>query len=139
MSRRHQNMIVMVILIILVTGYDILIYTQPDSSTAPMMSDTALEGEKVWQRNNCASCHQLYGLGGYLGPDLTNITSARGKDEVYINAFVESGTETMPSFQLSDREKHELFVFLDHVNKTGYYPLKNVEFNSVGWGALKYR
>ena len=62
----------------------------------------------VWQKYNCQSCHQLYGLGGYLGPDLTNVYSAKGKGELFIKAFLHAGTKQMPSFDLSKEEEKEL-------------------------------
>lgn len=39
------------------------------------MPEQAAAGKKVWQRNNCVSCHTLFGNGGYAADDLTNITA----------------------------------------------------------------
>jgi nitric oxide reductase subunit C len=35
--------------------------------------EQAAAGKLVWQRHNCVSCHTLFGNGGYVGEDLTNI------------------------------------------------------------------
>ncbi|MDP4126796.1 MAG: c-type cytochrome [Bacillota bacterium] len=37
--------------------------------------EKAAAGKLVWQRHNCVSCHSLFGNGGYVGDDLTKITS----------------------------------------------------------------
>lgn len=34
-------------------------------------------GEEVYRKAQCASCHMIYGHGGFLGPDLTDIASSR--------------------------------------------------------------
>lgn len=39
------------------------------------ISEQAVAGKRVWQRNNCISCHTLFGNGGYEADDLTNITT----------------------------------------------------------------
>ena len=80
----------------------------------------ALEGRLVWQKYNCQSCHQLYGLGGYLGPDLTNVYSAEGKGEVVIRAMVKSGVKQMPAFDLSESEMKKLLAFLRTVDASGH-------------------
>ncbi|MBL7931164.1 MAG: cytochrome c [Bacteroidia bacterium] len=79
----------------------------------------AAEGRLVWQKYNCQACHQLYGLGGYLGPDLTNLVSQKGKDESYIKALIRSGTKQMPSFDLSKEEEIKLIDFLKSTNESG--------------------
>ena len=83
------------------------------------MDRQALEGKMIWQKKNCTACHQLYGLGGFLGPDLTNVMSSPGRSPEYIRAFVTGGTATMPSFQLSDDEFESLVAFLRHVDSSG--------------------
>lgn len=77
------------------------------------------DGRLVWQKYNCQSCHQLYGLGGYLGPDLTNVYSAEGKGSAFIKAFITSGTRQMPAFKMSSEEQQSIVEFLEAVDACG--------------------
>ncbi len=79
----------------------------------------AAEGRLVWQKYNCQSCHQLYGLGGYLGPDLTNVYSAPGKGEPVIRAFLKAGVPPMPVFNISEEETASLIAFLRATDGSG--------------------
>lgn len=100
--------------------YSFSLYTSgaaPNAGTAERK--LASEGRLVWQKYNCQACHQLYGLGGYLGPDLTNVCSAKGKGPRYIKAMVACGTAQMPSFSLSEEEEAALVAFLSAMDKTG--------------------
>ena len=103
------------------------------------MSNSALAGQKLWQENNCTSCHQLYGLGGYLGPDLTNVISTPGKGIPYVKAFLNSGVKSMPEFDFSELEKEQISMFLAHVDSTGYYPNYDAQFNKDGWVTIDYK
>lgn len=73
----------------------------------------------------------MYGLGGYLGPDLTNIISSPGKNVTYILAMIQAGTPQMPSFNLNIDEQSELIEFLKSTDASGiadpksYKPLIN--------------
>ena len=82
------------------------------------MNENAIRGKLLFQKYNCTSCHQLYGLGGYLGPELTTVISQQGKGEFYANAFLKSGTQRMPDFHLSEEEVNDLVQFLKYVDKT---------------------
>ena len=64
--------------------YTYFVYTQESVSKYGnnTISSLACEGKIVFQKYNCISCHQLYGLGGYLGPDLTNVISEKGAHDV---------------------------------------------------------
>ncbi len=95
----------------------------------------AKSGLLVWQRYNCQACHQLYGLGGYLGPDLTNIYSKKGKGEAYIKAIISSGTKQMPSFNLRADEKKQLLDFLKMANASGIADPRN--FNTQMNGMIQ--
>ncbi len=87
-------------------------------------------GKMVWQQQNCGACHQVYGLGGYLGPDLTNAYSLRGPE--YIRAFVKSGTETMPSFHLTGEDMHALLEYLKDVDASGKADPRTFTINKNG-------
>ena len=44
------------------------------------LSADAAHGQSIWLRENCQSCHQIHGFGGFLGPDLTNISERIGRE-----------------------------------------------------------
>lgn len=94
----------------------------------PPISAEARLGQKIYQDKNCIACHQFYGLGGYMGPDLTNVISTRG--EAYAGAFIAAGTVRMPNFNLSPDEVSALVAFLGFVDQTGTYPPTNY---AVAW------
>jgi nitric oxide reductase subunit C len=87
-------------------------------------------GWKTWQQKNCQSCHQFYGLGGYLGPDLTNIASDSTKKGGYMYAIIKYGTGRMPNFHLNDTEIADVIEFLTWVDKSGK---SRVSEKSVNW------
>ncbi len=82
-------------------------------------SKLAQNGELVWQKYNCQSCHQMYGLGGYLGPDLTNVLSVNGKNATYVLAVIQTGNKQMPANNLSEDEKTEIIEFLKSTDASG--------------------
>lgn len=94
------------------------------------MTDLERHGAEVFQKYNCISCHQFYGLGGYMGPDLTNVVSNRG--EMVARAFIMSGTVSMPNLELSEDELDAVVAFLAFVDQTGTYPPENYEVTWYG-------
>ena len=101
--------------------YSFMVYSycdkRPVCDSAPTRA--ALAGWKTWQSKNCQACHQIYGLGGYLGPDLTNVAGDSTKNEIYFRTFIKYGTVKMPNFHLNDSEINNLISFLYWVNKSG--------------------
>ncbi len=110
------KLIVLIFLSISFLFYSFYLYKKLPHETE---NATALEmeGKMIWQKKNCTSCHQLYGLGGHLGPDLTNITQRRTTPQ--IEAFLKNGINQMPNFNLSQHEMEALISFLTAVNKSG--------------------
>ena len=94
------------------------------------MSEAARHGQQVFQAYNGIACHQFYGLGGYMGPDLTNVISNRG--EAVARAFIASGTATMPNLGLADEEIDAVVAYLAFVDQTGTYPAENYEIQWYG-------
>ena len=94
-----------------------LVYTDSTGRDMPPLSENALRGRGVWLERNCQACHQFYGFGGFLGPDLTNaagrLTRAR-LDEV-----LTVGSRQMPPFHLSAEEITWLETYLREIDATG--------------------
>lgn len=134
-----KNRMVMGIILLVFLCYNFFIYTQNPPVKAQKMSELAIKGEQIYQKNNCTACHQFYGLGGYLGPDLTNVISAKGKGAAYVNAFLNSGIKTMPNFNFNEEEKEALVAFLEAVDKTGSYPIYETSNNTFGWVSINYK
>jgi len=131
--------IIIAILIVLFSVYNVVIYRTESYVAVEKLSPTAVKGQQLFQSNRCWSCHQLYGLGGYLGPDLTNIYSDENKGPVYIKAFLNSGVKSMPRFYFNEEEKNAIVEYLKHVDQTGIYPNYDAEFDVSGWVKIKYR
>jgi len=101
-------------------GYSILIYCNGTYyKPKELINGTASKGFKIWQSKNCMACHQLYGLGGYMGPDLTNIISDSTKGAAFARAFIANGSAKMPNFHFSNEETDNLIAFLQWVDKSG--------------------
>ncbi|MCH7848879.1 MAG: cytochrome c [Planctomycetes bacterium] len=88
-----------------------------DESDSEPLSDAAREGRRIWHRHNCQSCHQFYGFGGFLGPDLTNATQRLTPER--LEHLLTVGSEQMPSFNLSSDEIEAFSAFLAAMNDTG--------------------
>ncbi len=118
---QRNNLFVFTCLCMLFLFYSFTIYLQPlYTPSIPNINITkASEGRLVWQKYNCQACHQLYGLGGYLGPDLTNIYSKKGNGEILIRAMINSGTLQMPIFKIPERELLPLLEFLKMTDASG--------------------
>lgn len=111
--------------------YSATVYTSGTAATlGDPMSDAARHGQQVFQDKNCIACHQFYGLGGYMGPDLTNVISTRG--EAYSRAFIVAGTARMPNFELTDDEVSAVVAYLGFVDQTGTYPLEDYQILWTG-------
>ena len=112
----------------------IIIYTSgaDNDPGKEFLTEGAKKGKLVFQQYNCIACHQLYGLGGYMGPDLTNVMSTPGKGDAFVKLFMQSGTPKMPNFHLSESEVNELTEYLNYVDKTGISPVRNFEIKYDG-------
>lgn len=113
--------------------YSVILYTTPLKVHLKHNYDTnkAVEGRLVWQKYNCQSCHQLYSLGGYLGPDLTNLLSKENGEIILVN-ILKTGTGAMPGFDLSEKEKLNLIEFLKMTNESGTADLRHFKPSITG-------
>lgn len=100
----------------------------PVSEAAPPLPPELQAGRQVFEAQGCIGCHVVQGVGGAVGPDLTNIASTAGtrvpgqSAEEYIRqsilnsqAFVVQGYQpVMPSFQgvINDQQLDDLVRYL---------------------------
>ena len=119
--------------------YNYVVYNTESYIATEKLSSEAVRGQQLFQSNRCWSCHQLYGLGGYLGPDLTNVYSDEKKGPLYIKAFLNSGVMSMPQFNFDEAEKDAIVEYLKMVDQTGIYPNYDAEIEATGWVKIIYR
>lgn len=101
--------------------YSAVVYTKGTNtavSVNPGEADNINLGKKLYQQYNCTSCHQIYGLGGYLGPELTTAQSDPNRGENYMKALLKGGGPRMPNFHFTDDEINAIISFLKYVDAT---------------------
>lgn len=127
----YKHIVLGVILaVFLPYNYWIYINGTPDVK----ISESAHRGKEIWFNLNCHSCHQIYGLGGYMGPDLTNVISNKGVN--HTRAMIQVGTVRMPKFTLTDSQIADIIQYLTAVDKSGKYPLKKYQ---ISFNGMVYR
>ncbi len=89
-----------------------LVYT--DARSEPL-SQAAREGRALWQAHACQTCHQFYGQGGFLGPDLTNAASR--VDSTRLVSLLTVGSGQMPPLGFSDGETAAMAAFLREMDR----------------------
>jgi len=129
MKANRQKKIILHVLLMGFLSYSFYLYISLPVKKNPT-NPVADAGKLVWQKYNCNACHQVYGLGGYLGPDLTNVYSRRGT--AYIQAFLTTGINAMPVFHLSAEEKNALLTFMKEMDASGKADPKTYTTNYDG-------
>ena len=113
----------------------LVVFTSGKQDHHAMTADAAQEnlierGKQVWQDNGCIVCHSIYGLGGHLGPDLTNVYSRMGG--TYVETIVQTGLKKMPAYALSTKDTQSLVAYFEYLDQLGNYPLHSVTRESFG-------
>ena len=101
--------------------YSIIVYTKGTEKNIIVTAEEQTRiknGSDLFQQYNCTACHQLYGLGGYLGPELTTAYSDPYRGELYMKAFLKAGGPRMPNFHFKDDDINALISFLKYVDTT---------------------
>lgn len=129
MLAEKKKTIAIVLLCVTFFSYSLYLYLLPPVEVKNVSDETGY-GKLLWQQYNCNACHQVYGLGGFLGPDLTNTYSTRGP--VYIKAFLQNGTPTMPDFHFNDRELKGLLAYLQDIDASGKADPRTFRINTNG-------
>lgn len=119
MSNNRNRYLVLVILTMAFLAYSFNLYVSPpiEKENEAYNNELSAKGKILWQQKNCISCHQIYGLGGHLGPDLTNIASKRSAEHIEI--FLKNGTNVMPNYNLKQSEIDAFQAFFMAIDQSG--------------------
>jgi nitric oxide reductase subunit C len=101
--------------------YSCIIFTKGTDDNTNIQPDETVsiqKGKNLFQQHNCIACHQIYGLGGYLGPELTTDYSNAAKGEMYMKAFLQAGGQRMPNFFFQKDEIDDIIHYLKYVDAT---------------------
>ncbi len=121
MFKTSSKRIVFPVLIYSLVSFAIILTSGNSKSfTLSTVEETGLQ---VYQKKNCMTCHSMYGLGGHIGPDLTNVASRN--DEQYVKNTILFGRGKMPSFDLGEEELRQLLDFLRRIDESTIYPVKS--------------
>ncbi|MBL4657342.1 MAG: cytochrome c [Flavobacteriales bacterium] len=115
----------------LAMSLSVYVNTENVDRGSELMSAEVMQGRQLFMDYNCTSCHQIFGLGGYMGPDLTNCYSSDGGPQ-RAEMWLRNGFGAMPNLELSDQEISELMAFLAYIDRTGTSPPKDFEINAIG-------
>lgn len=111
---RHKAWLLLLLIACFVTQ-TALVYS--DRTEPQTLSQSAKRGRVLWQQHNCQVCHQLYGFGGFLGPDLTNAAGRLSRDQ--FASQVARGNDQMPAFVFDDPQLDDLWAFLLAMDRSG--------------------
>ena len=114
-SRRVAIFLLLVACFFVQTGFTYFDY--PRTASERRLSGPAKEGLALWRKNNCQSCHQIYGFGGFVGPDLTNIVARRPHEDW--SDVLTMGRKQMPAFEFEEEQRIAIVAFLTEINETG--------------------
>ena len=121
-GRRKLQLLVLVLVFFAQTWR---VYSDPAGRVAPPLSEEAARGRQLWHEHNCQSCHQLFGFGGFLGPDLTNVSPTL--TDARLESILTVGSGQMPPLDLDAPQRHAIRQFLDEIHETGVGQLRLVE------------
>lgn len=100
------------------------------------LSEAALRGRALWHEASCQVCHQVYGQGGFLGPDLTNAASRVSPER--FRSLLTVGSGQMPVFAFSGDQIADLTAYLEALDRPdlgmGQLRLGSVVETNGRWG-----
>jgi nitric oxide reductase subunit C len=114
-----NKLVVFFILFFSYSSYSVWVYTK-GTDRASLMTVHQQEGKQLWQQYNCQSCHQIFGLGGYLGPELTTVISDKKRGEAFAKTLLENGGSRMPNFHFKIEETESLIDYLKYVDTNAF-------------------
>ncbi len=98
-----------------------------DQSNRGDLSEQAIRGKHLWEKNNCMGCHTILGEGAYYAPELTKVIERRG--EGYIKAVLmtpvpwQPNKRKMVAYNMTKEEAEdmvEFFKWIGNIDLNGF-------------------
>lgn len=121
--RRPWSIVIVAFIVILIAHYSYVGHLAPwaprlDAKPLPasvigVNTGPIADGAKVFYDKGCEFCHQVSGLGGIRGPDLSFVGDRLNRDQIATRIF--SGAANMPSYsgKLTREQLRDLLSFLE--------------------------
>lgn len=93
----------------------------PAQTNQQNLSESAIRGKHLWDKNNCMGCHTLLGEGAYYAPELTKVYERRGPQ--FIQMMLKDpeamypGQRKMVKYPFTDSEIDDLVAFLKWIGE----------------------
>ena len=94
-----------------------MVYTDGKAAAHPKLTDLERAGRAIFLSRNCTACHQIFGFGGFLGPDLTN--AAQRVPRARLDDLLRNGSLQMPAFGLLSEDVDAVEAYLRAIDRTG--------------------
>jgi len=101
--------------LVLISAVALAARTQQAQQEPPVVAAAPItEGPTAFRESGCSQCHQIRGVGGHKGPDLSGVGRRLKKDAIQ-KQIVQGGAE-MPAFgdALPSEQIAALVKYLDH-------------------------
>ncbi len=93
----------------------------PGQTNQQNLSESAIRGKHLWDKNNCMGCHTILGEGAYYAPELTKVFERRGPK--FIEAMLRDpyamypGQRKMVRYDFTDEQIRDLVAFLKWIGE----------------------
>lgn len=102
----------------------------PARSHESELSESAIRGKTIFDKNNCMGCHTILGEGAYYAPELTTVVERRGKE--WMRLFLRDpeamfpGQRKMVNYHFTEAQIDDVIAFFAWIGKidTNGFPPK---------------
>jgi nitric oxide reductase subunit C len=105
----------------------------PKQTNEHKLSESAIRGKHLFDKNNCMGCHTILGEGAYYAPELTKVYERRG--EAFIKQIINDpeslypGQRRMVKYNFSKQDLEDMVAFLKWIGEidlNGFPPEPNL-------------
>lgn len=99
-----------------------------DQTNHKNLTESAIRGKKIWEKNNCMGCHTILGEGAYYAPELTKVVDRLnikydGNGEEVIKSILMAPTpwqlngRKMVAYNMTEQEAADVVEFFKWIGK----------------------